>query len=256
MKFETTRNVVISLFICTLFLVACSGVGRLYVNSEDKFVNPYVSFNAPASGWYSLYSKRSGGKKNAKGWGLEKEGKAQSTNIYNQMIKNNSLRIEVNTWPFYYMPIDILFDKDGDHESRNKYLSNTPQTLKQNKEQNITYDKDETQYFQGMKCMGNVFSRGDSHYSKNYSLTCAYYHLSQGKRLLRINYTYFGDGNGMILDKDTGKKIKSIPQASAEEILKKGVDELLTTVKLKNVDWERMKKEGLLHDKPFKTISW
>jgi hypothetical protein len=176
--------------------------------------------------------------------------------ISNSSINNASLTIGVNAWPFDWMPIDILFDKDGDYEARFESGINHPATLATNKEQNITYDKRETQYFQGMKCLGGVYSRGDKHYSKNYGLTCAYYHLTEGKRIFRLDYSFYGGGNGWVLDKDTGKKIKSIPQASAEEILKKGVDELLTTVKLKDVDWKRMKKEGLLHDKPFKTISW
>jgi len=186
--------------------------------------------------------------------------------LTNWSISNATLDIHIVSLDYFLIP--ILFDKNGDYEARRKYLKNTPETLAQNKEQNITYDKGETQYVLGMKCLGTVSSRGygGSLYdatSKNYSITCGYYDTTEpknnGKRALRIEYSYqYANPDNTRLQKDKDLKASQIPTSKdIGDYLKAQVKQIISTIRIKNFDRQRMEKEGLMHyDKKFKSTKW
>ena len=134
------------IFTAILFLTGCgTKVEKVPVDNQDTLESKYVSFRAPALSWYLYDDKK---------WVIQGNGKAHMINVYNRSKKGTSYTIGVDAYPFSWMSIDILFDKDGDYEARDKYLSNTPETLAQNKEQGISYDKDWITYINGLKCTG------------------------------------------------------------------------------------------------------
>jgi hypothetical protein len=128
----------------------------------------------------------------------------------------------------------------------------------------LNYYEFETQYFQSMKCIGKVFSRDYrgvdlSSGSKNYFLKCGYYHKKKGKAELYISYRYYqapASASDLIQPKSQTGLTQRPPVNDAEQVLKHDFEKLLNKLVIKDVDWERMEKEGLLHDKPYKTISW
>lgn len=153
------------------------------------------------------------------------------------------------------MPIKILFDGNGDVEARNKRSENLSEN---DKEQGISYKRAWTDYVNGLRCSGRVFSRnfGGSLYqatTKYYSITCGYYDKSEGKRLLIIDYRYSYAGGDSRLEADVGtKRSDLLTMQQAEDGLKQAVKQLVSTIKIKNFDRERMEREGLMHyDKEF-----
>ncbi len=180
----------------------------------------------------------------------------KDTSIYiDSRPKGASYTIEFQTYPFKWMLINILFDKDGDYEASNKRADILTEN---NKEQGIGYKKSWTVYVADLKCLGGVFSRSrggvlKSLSSKNYSLTCGYYDKVEGRRLLIVDYRYSYAGNELRLQKDKNIPRSELPTVKqVEDGLKQAVKKLVSTIKIKNLDRERMEKEGLMHyDKKF-----
>lgn len=234
----------------TILILGSCGVKTRVLSSEDIFTNQYFSFNSPKKNWYMLGDDK---------WHIGWEGKGVWITIDNGTSSNGSLEIEVKSFP---TKSEFYFDSHSNFEKDTEEKKKDPKRFERNREQGIGLDEFEVQYYLGMKCTGSVFSRnygGDlySSSSKNYSLTCGYYHQVEGKRFFVVNYRYYGATGESRLQKDTDIKSSDLPQMSeAEAVLKKDVEEVLNSVVLKDVDWERMKKEGLIHDKPFKTIKW
>lgn len=229
-------------------------------------VSPYrqAKFGEIVESKYLSYHVPKGEFKIHKNYLREKSRYKEGTyDLYNWNVKGGSYEVRLSTWPFSYMSINILFDKDGDYEERSQYLSNTPETLAQNREQGITYDKDETLYVLGMKCLSNVFSRnfGGSAYSmvsKDYSITCGYYHKTEGKRILRIVYPYTYALGDTRLQKDRHlERSELVSQNEIERQVKEAVKGVIKTLEIKDFDRDRMEREGLMHyDKPFKSMKW
>ena len=244
------------LIITIIFFSGCSHTSPYrQVKLDETIQNRYVSVEAPSVKWEitkrykDFYSADSG-----------------LPNIYKDVL-GSRYTIDIQTYPFKWMSIDILFDRDGDYEARAKVADASEYIKNRNKEQGITYDHDETQYIQNMKCLGTVFSRnhGGTLYSsttKNYSITCGYYDKTEtendAKRILRVAYKYNYANNKSRLQKDSNlKREELLTREQAEDGLKQAVKELVKTIKIKNFDRERMEKEGLMHyDKEFKSTKW
>ncbi|MDA3946722.1 MAG: hypothetical protein PF439_08600 [Helicobacteraceae bacterium] len=146
---------------------------------------------------------------------------------------------------------DKLFDKNGHY-----YDSDVEEheISKIGKETGVTYSKQWIAYVNHMKCGSGVFSRGfgGSYYSggvKFYSIACGYYDVTEvnddGKRILNINYRYTHNTKN--------------PQEAkeAEHTVKQAAKKAILTLKIKNIDTQRMEKEGLMHyDKEFESTKW
>lgn len=125
---------------------------------------------------------------------------------------------------------------------------------KNNIETGVTYKKGWITYVNNLKCAGRVFSRGfgGSYYSggvKFYSITCGYYDTTEtnndGKRILNIDYRYTHNTKEPHEAKRKEKKIKD------------AVKKAISTLKMKNIDIQRMEEEGLMHyDKEFESTKW
>lgn len=220
------------------------------VKVGELIANKYVSFKMLSNKWeiYKDYNIKD----------FEKLGGVLSLNKH---IPGANFEITVETQPFSFMSINMLFDPNGDYDAQSKKDEASEYVKNRNKEQGITYDHDETQYVKGLRCMGSVFSRGNGKYStynfvnKNYSITCGYYHKTDGKRLLIIDYTLSYAFDNTRLQGD--ENIKKLPdQKKIEKILKQEVKNLVNSITIKDMDIKRMKKEGLLHNIPFKSTKW
>jgi hypothetical protein len=258
MRRQTMMNNII--FITTVLLFGgCFSSLEVELEKDDVLENRYVSFSPPSVQWYLLGDRE---------WSKSNKipNQAQWMRLFSSP-KGASYDLEISTDPYRWWKLDILFDKDGDYEARSDYLQNTPETLARNKEQRISYSKDETQYLNGLKCIGSVFSRssGGSAYSlnsKNYSITCGYYDKTvtedEGKRILRIGYTYRYAGGSSRLQKDEDVTKDEMPSVSSiEKNLKDDIKALISTLHIKNLDKERMEKEGLMHyDQEYKSTKW
>jgi len=240
------------IFLCCLsiYLSACSfGSRMVHVTNKDKFENPYISFNAPTKNW-RIYNRK---------WRIGTNNNRFYKTIFNDSLSNGSLEIEVTSKPTNSI---VYFNKDFDYHEMWERMNKDPREIERNREQNITYDEAEVTYYRGMKCTNSVFSRGYggdmySASSKNYLLSCGYYHKTEGKRLIVVSYRYYGASGVSRLQEEAGKKATDIPPLSeAERVLKKDLKEVLDSIVLKDVDWDRMDREGLLYDKPYKTIRW
>jgi len=247
------------ILILILSLGILSGCGSPYrhIRTNDIIESKYITHGAPKDlSWEIIQTY------NRDTW----KAKQGTPGFTNWSTPNATLDIHIVSLDYFLIP--TLFDKNGDYEARRKYLKNTPETLAQNKEQNITYDKGETQYVLGMKCLGTVFSRGygGSLYdatSKNYSITCGYYDTTEpknnGQRALRIEYSYqYANPQNTRLQKDKDLKAAQIPTSKdIEDYLKAQVKQIINTIRIKNFDRQRMEKEGLMHyDKKFKSTKW
>ncbi len=240
MKIISERHIL--LLLVALLLDGCgSHVKISRMSSNDVIENEYASFSPPDGGWYYTNDP----------WVLQAEGKAQFARIENDAIKGASYTIDFKTWPFGWLPDPVYFDKDTDYPT---ILKDEDMTItKRDKEQGVSYKRRWVIYLKGMKCYEGVFSRSqggimkDMH-SKNYSLTCGYYDKTEGKRILSMSYRYNYAGGSIRHQKD-----KNTPQADlltlkqAELGIKQAVKQLVGTIKIKNMDRERMEREGLLH---------
>ena len=125
---------------------------------------------------------------------------------------------------------------------------------KNNIETGVTYKKGWIIYVNNLKCAGRVFSRGfgGSYYSggvKFYSITCGYYDTTEtnndGKRILNIDYRY------------THNTKEPQEAQRKEKKIKDAVKKAISTLKMKNIDIQRMEEEGLMHyDKEFESTKW
>lgn len=234
----------------TLLALNCMGCGTKQIMLTDEtFENPYMSFKTPVMGWYNYDPK----------WRKAWDNDGYHISILHNIPANGSLEVRVMAIP---TKDDDYFNSDLNFENMYVRLKNSPKNIKINRQQGIGLDEFQTQYFQGIRCIGSVYSRsyGGSLYSassKNYGLSCGYYHRTAGKRMLRLDYRYYGAVGDSQLEKDGHIAQDNLPTLNeAEAVLKRDVNELLNSVQLKDVDWERMEKEGLIHNKPFRTITW
>lgn len=245
------RNLI---FILTVILFSgCSHTSPYrQVKPNELIQNKYVSVIAPSVRWeitkrYEKISNASAG----------------LPRIYKD-VQGSEYEINIQTYPYNWMPIDILFDKEGEYFDSDKKIEKYSEN---DKEQGIKYKKGWVTYITGLKCTGGVFSRsyGGTLYSattKNYSITCGYYDKTEtkddGKRILSVDYKYNYAFNKSRLQKDTKlKREELLTEQQAEDGLKQAVKELVKTIKIKNLDRERMEKEGLMHyDKVFESTKW
>jgi len=191
-------------------------------------------------------------------WVLQADGKAQFARIHSDP-NGATYTINIEAWPFNWLPWKELFDKNAVYET---VLKDEDMVFSDSaKEQGMTYKRLWTSYVQGLKCTEGVFSRSPvgmmrGMSSKNYSLTCGYYDKSEGKRLLHLSYRYSYAGGSLRHQKDANTpQNKLITLKQAELGLKNAVKQLIETIKIKNFDRERMKREGLIHVGEFYEIS-
>jgi len=231
------------------FICACSSrVKRVGLTGEDAFNNPYISFNAPQQAWYVLDNKE---------WILPYQGtKSEDASKQRQSLHNKdyaTFNIQIRTAP--KSSPKLYFDKNADYDDIGEKSINSERNKKINKRQGITYDNYWTSYINGLKCYGSVFLRGiggsyaPSGY-KQYNIRCGYYHKTEaeydGRRTIGIEYSATFSNNAS--DEQKLQKLQA---------LKEAVKQIVNTIKIKDMDIDRMQAEGLLHPgKKFESTQW
>ncbi len=229
----------------TLFINGClSNSPRIKVSHANTLENNYISLHPPYGNWESY---------------KEDDVFTYEKGIPLMMSSNNaSFDIVFRTQPYRDGEIyQLLFDKNAQYWDSDKI----PEIYdKRDKEQGISYKKGWAAYIQGMKCLGNVFSRsfGGNAYSatsKNYNILCGYYDKQEGKRILEISYKYYGGIGDTKLQGSQDEK--NITPKEAEEELKEALKEILQTLHIKRFDKEKMIQEGLYHpERKFESTKW
>ena len=128
------------------------------------------------------------------------------------------------------------------------------------KEQNTKFLKQEVTYFKRLKCIKETSSRsggyGFGYASKDYGLECRYYTTNGEKVGLWITHSYsasISNNSPYKMAKDKNYKGKYYPIKAVEEDFKSRVKYMLDSIELKNIDIDRMKREGLYYEgKKFK----
>jgi len=239
------RNInFISVLLFMIFLAGCAGSTKLYTYDGHRGLeNVYISFTPP-QGWYTYEENP---------WKVSQSGdKAQWVHLHNNSIKGARYDMDVETNPY----IDGTYTRKLFNEHANYYTVFKDEDMElddNDKEQGIGYVRDWINYVQGMKCSQGVFSRSPvgmmkGMSSKNYSFTCGYYDKVEGKRILSVSYSYRYAGGSVRHQKDANTPQNELISLEQAELgLKQAVKRLVSSIKIKNFDRERMEREGLMH---------
>lgn len=242
-----TRTRWIALVIgASAIICGCSTVWRVPLTDADVIENGYVSFHAPRAGWYVLDGRDSylpyGTVQRGKKWATDRRNGSETIHM-SGIEPGASYQVDVDTYPFEPIGAEYLFTAWPDARHVLELNGNDRET-------GITYKRAWTAYVKGMRCSGFVFSRGGSAYqasAKDYDLTCGYYDKERGKRFLIFMYRYFYAVDGSQLEHDSGGNDRQMTPQEAEQGLKQAVKQMLDSLEIKNLDQERMAREGLWH---------
>lgn len=218
--------------IVLISLTSCGSPYRL-TNLDEVVTNKDISFVAPNT-QFQINKKYSSPQDNAHNRQLKLidfNKRGMQFKIYTELLRGSGNK---------------LFRKNGRFEDSD---IRAVKMTKVEKETGVTYLKAWIPYINGLKCQGYVFSRGfGGSYApfsrKSYNITCGYYDSTEtnhnGERVLLIGYNYTSD-----------------PKENYEQELKYAVKKAISTLKIKNIDTPRMKREGLLHPhRRFKSTKW
>jgi len=245
---------IIYLFVVTLF-VACSP-SRIYFNKDTVFENYLLKLHPPIGRFYDYVD---GFRTFGKGWesirltNLDISGAKYDVDLDVKELDGEPQRLQY--YQKYFIP---SFDWD-------EYFNQQLVTYaKAHEEQNMKFYEQEINYFRGLKCKQVSFSRaggyGFGFARKNYSLQCGYYTTTGKKVGLSIVYIYsasISDNSPYKMSKDVNYKGKYYPIKVVEDDFKQRIKYMIDSIELKNIDIERMKKEGLYYEgREFKSSTW
>jgi len=235
------RNLITSISLVSIVILfsACGSPFR-QVKPNEVIESKYISYLVPNIDW-----------KIDKEYNHERDKYKSGTYYLDHLIENIEFQIYTSKYmggayePEFFRKDGYYYDTDIDGQK--PFTENDKRT-------GLTYRKSWVTYVNNIKCSGGVFSRGfgGSYYSggvKFYGIYCGYYDLQEskndGKRFLEIHYRY------------THNTQKAEEAIEREKLVKDAVKKAVSTLKLKNIDIPRMKKEGLIHDdKEFESTKW
>ncbi len=131
-----------------------------------------------------------------------------------------------------------------------------------NEDFGITYKKAYVDYIDGVKCrtfvkayLGQIYPHkinGEKTYTQQYDTYCSFYQAANSNKItnmIRIQYEYSFNRNSKAFT-DSNKTAQETLN-DIENIFRQDMQAIFSTIKL-GIDREKMKKEGLLFDKPYK----
>lgn len=234
---------VTAFLLTVIFASGCSGGKYFYLTDADVIENPYIVFNPPKQDWY-LYKTRD--------WrvlygGTSSENRAvQWIGLSNANPSIMTLRISTDN----YISSEDNYYLNSDFDKNYGRRFTKPDFLKRSKIQGITFFEKWTTHINGIHCMANSYLQGiGGSYaptgSKTTHIDCGYYDRTisenDGMRMISIRYTI-----NFYASTADEQKIEN------ERYLKEAVKQIAESIKIKNLDVERMEEEGLMfYDKPF-----
>lgn len=225
-----------SVLLVAMLVSACGSSPYRYLAENEIIESRYVTYVAPDAAW-EVSKNRS-----TDHW---------SSGIH-AWLKGVTYDITVQSYPYSDTDYFNYFDKSAEYvQVRN---DNEMKLGEKAREQGIGYVRQWTSYAMGLKCVEGVFSRNSGGFmasvtSKNYGISCGYYHKTDGRRVIDISYRYNYAGGPVRheADKDTPRE-ELLTLEQAEMGLKQAVKKIVTTLQIKNMDRERMQREGLLYE--------
>jgi hypothetical protein len=141
--------------------------------------------------------------------------------------------------------------KNFDYEKWAQDVLSRPDIVANMKERGVTYSKKYMDYIGGLKCGTDVESSniamGVGH--TKYYTVCGYYDINGAKKRIDIFYNYTYTHSGTKDDRDT--KSSSVTPEAMQKQFKQDMKTIFDSLVIHDMDRERMKKEGLLHDKKY-----
>ena len=252
------QKLIALLSLLTLLLLnsGCSSK-KIMVTEKDTFENIHVKFNAPLGEWEVFHRNI-------------KEGGAGRHRIHFGKFDIPGVRYQATfelyseNYRFFKKIFTPCFDpKFGpDVILKNRREANSIRT---DKEQGINYRHHDETYLNDVKCQRYVTAQRWGGYNsnramKNYYMTCAYYDTNGDKQALYINYMYqasISQNSPFKMAKDLNYKREYQPILEVEKDFKQRLKFMFESIEFKNIDIERMKREGLYYpNKRFECSPW
>jgi hypothetical protein len=167
----------------------------------------------------------------------------------NMMSEDIKITVRI---PLQNQNIDFLLDKKkSDDLERTRALPPSEWEKKNLAERGVSYNKHYVDYIGNLKCTTNVESSNIAMGigNKKYYTVCGYYDMTGAKKRIDIFYRYTYTNRGIKYDGDKTSSNAS-PQTMQLQF-KQDIKEIFDSLIIHDMDRERMKKEGLLHDKKY-----
>jgi len=174
---------------------------------------------------------------------------------YARILLRGQAYLEENEGSPFLPGSEMFFDKSTDYGRVLRESDGTPAMMTINHYGLRAYNRkwEKVTYVQGMKCLESVFLRRSQ--NKVYKIYCGYYDKKKGKRILFVAFDYDSRDIPLSSSGPWGEISKSanIPHIQPfEDKVKQAAKQVISTIQLKNLDRERMEREGLMHyDKKF-----
>lgn len=220
-----------------IFVSGCSGGKYFYLTDADVIENPYITFNPPKQDWY-LYNNRD--------WRVLHGGtSSEDTAIQSIGLSNSNpsiMTLKFRTDNYIPLEDDYYFNSDFD-EDYGRFFTD-PDELEKDKIRGITFQEIWTTYINGIHCSAGSYLQGiGGSYaptgSKTTNIKCGYYDRTisenDGMRMISIRFTI-----NFYSSTTDEQKIEN------ERYLKDAVSQIVQSIKIKNLDLERMEEEGLM----------
>ncbi|GEM_PF-3510143 len=235
------RNIIFILSV--LFLVGCSSVKVYKLEPYTKLSSQSIHIATPSSShgmkWKAWYINST------------KNNIQLFRHISNMMSED--VRITVRIVPQDEIASDYLLYKNQSNqmEERIKNFKMSDWEKKNNAERGVNYVKQYVDFIGGLKCGTRVESSNIALGvgTKSYQTNCAYFDNQGGAKNIHLGYSYTYTHSGTKDDRDT--KSSSVTPKAMQKQFKQDMKAIFDSLVIHDMDRERMKKEGLLHDKEY-----
>lgn len=173
---------------------------------------------------------------------------------YNQEYRGSS--VSISSQPLIYRRFlgvflpgsEMFFDQNADYSKVPRNAEGIPEMMVKNHGGRWFYNPkwDSVTYINGLKCFESTLITQSVKYVRTY---CGYYDKVKGKRILYTLLKYDYKNNYLYADWEEAIKTDVPPSIQPiDDHLKDVLKKLLSTLKINNLDIERMQQEGLLHN--------
>ena len=240
-----------------LLLFSGCGSKRVLVTPKDTLENAHIKVRPPLGEW-KIFDRS-----------FHESVEGESRHVFHKddipgVRYSIYFKVYSENYRFFKKRFPSFFDPKfgSDVILKNRRETNS---IRIDKEQGINYRHHDETYLNGVKCQRYVTAPNWGGYNsnramKNYYITCAYYDTNGDKQALYINYMYqasISQNSPFKMAKDLNYKGEYQPIKEVEKDFKQRLKFMFESIEFKNIDIERMKREGLYYpDKRFECSPW
>jgi len=230
----------------TLFMIGCGSSG-IDLKPNEKLSTHSYSIVITGNGWWT-------GQK-VEDRMLKFQGMYDrlwfSRHLPNMMSEDVSITVSI-------IPQDeiasdyLLYKNQGNQmEERIKNFKMSDWEKRNNAERGVNYVKQYVDYIGGLKCGTRVESSNIALGvgTKSYQTNCTYFDNQGGAKNIHFGYSYTYTHSGTKYDGDS--QSSSVSPETMQLQFKKDMKAIFDSLVIHDMDRERMRKEGLLHDKKY-----